>query len=308
MPPLTLAPSGVVNPVQVTAGKTTPRQAPVECCTTRGRLSAEPAYSPTSAAAARLRDVRPVEGLRHREHPPRPRHLVGDTLVARRRRMSGGAARPFVHHQWYVAAYGREVGREIRGRAVLGSRSPPTAPRTARPSLWPTAASTAASRCRRPGSTATRSSAAATLHLRQGRRAVHVPARSHRIPRTARFASCPWPSSTCFVWVWIGEPDRAERRWYREFPGSPTRRPRLGADRAARGARESARRQPRRAVARELPARRLHWRPRSSTPPSPSRLSIRPGSSTSTGTWTTRTTRPSAPSPRACRPVEEVLP
>jgi phenylpropionate dioxygenase-like ring-hydroxylating dioxygenase large terminal subunit len=116
----------------------------------------------------------------------------------------------FVRNQWYVAAYGEEVGDDLLGRTVLGE---PIV-------LYRTQDGTAvglADRCvhrRYPLS----------LSHRDGDRIVcgyhgftyepsgacaYVPAQT-RIPRTARVPSYPVVEQDSLVWVWIGEPDRAD--------------------------------------------------------------------------------------------------
>ena len=116
-------------------------------------------------------------------------------------------------NQWYVAAYGREVGRELLGRTICGE--PIVFYRTEDGEVdgaCATAACTAASRCRSPaGSSATGSSAATTASpTTPTARASSVPGQT-RVPRTARRARSTRSSSrTRFVWVWIGDPDLAD--------------------------------------------------------------------------------------------------
>jgi vanillate O-demethylase monooxygenase subunit len=116
----------------------------------------------------------------------------------------------FVRDQWYVAAYGYEVGRELLARTVLGE---PLV-------LYRTEAGEAvalADRCvhrrfplsesRLDGDTIVCGYHGFTYD--PGGTCVSVPGQT-RIPRTARVASYPVVERDSFVWVWIGEPDRAD--------------------------------------------------------------------------------------------------
>jgi vanillate O-demethylase monooxygenase subunit len=116
----------------------------------------------------------------------------------------------FARNQWYVAAYGHEVGRELLGRTICGE---PIV-------LYRTEAGEAvalAGRCvhrryplsqsRLEGDTIVCGYHGFT-YGRDGE-CVFVPGQQ-RIPRTARVASYPVVEQDSFVWVWIGEADRAD--------------------------------------------------------------------------------------------------
>ena len=116
----------------------------------------------------------------------------------------------FVRNQWYVAAYAEEVGDDLLGRTVLGE--PIVLYR-----LQDGAVTALADRCvhrRYPLS----------LSHRDGDRIVcgyhgftyepsgacaYVPAQT-RVPRTARVPSYPVVEQDSLVWVWIGDPARAD--------------------------------------------------------------------------------------------------
>jgi phenylpropionate dioxygenase-like ring-hydroxylating dioxygenase large terminal subunit len=114
--------------------------------------------------------------------------------------------------QWYVAAYGREIGRDLFSRTVCGESI----------LFWRTAAGavTAMSdRCvhrRFPLSQApTRLVDDQVVCGYHGftygadGRCVAVPGQT-RVPRTARLRSYPVVEQDSFVWVFIGDPDRAD--------------------------------------------------------------------------------------------------
>ena len=117
----------------------------------------------------------------------------------------------FARNQWYVAAYGAEVGREqILGRTVLGE---PIA-------LYRTEDGTAvglADRCvhrrfplsesRLEGDTVVCGYHGFTYDQRGA--CVFVPGQT-RIPRTARVGAYPVVEQDSFVWVWIGDPAQAD--------------------------------------------------------------------------------------------------
>jgi phenylpropionate dioxygenase-like ring-hydroxylating dioxygenase large terminal subunit len=117
----------------------------------------------------------------------------------------------FVRNQWYVAAYGREVGQEILGRTVLGE---PIA-------LYRRSDGTVAAlsdRCihrRYPLSAApSRVVDDAVVCGYHGftydgsGTCIAVPGQT-RIPRTARVTAYPVIEQDSFVWVFIGDPDLA---------------------------------------------------------------------------------------------------
>lgn len=115
----------------------------------------------------------------------------------------------FARNQWYVAAYGSEVGRELLARTVLGE---PLA-------LYRTQAGEAvalADRCvhRRFPLTESRlegDSVVCGYHgftYDQSGACTFVPGQA-RIPRTAKVVSYPVVEQDSFVWVWIGDPARA---------------------------------------------------------------------------------------------------
>jgi phenylpropionate dioxygenase-like ring-hydroxylating dioxygenase large terminal subunit len=116
-----------------------------------------------------------------------------------------------VRNQWYVAAYGREVGRELFSRTVCGESI----------LFWRTEAGrvTAMSdRCvhrrfplseppsRLVGDTVVCGYHGFTYGSDGG--CVAVPGQT-RIPRTARLKAYPVVEQDSFVWVFIGDPDRA---------------------------------------------------------------------------------------------------
>lgn len=116
----------------------------------------------------------------------------------------------FPRNQWYVVAYGHEVGRELLARTVLGE---PLA-------LYRTEAGEAvalADRCvhRRYPLSQSRLDGDTVVCGYHGftyaptGSCVFVPGQQ-RVPRTARVASYPLVEQDSFVWVWVGEPDRAD--------------------------------------------------------------------------------------------------
>jgi phenylpropionate dioxygenase-like ring-hydroxylating dioxygenase large terminal subunit len=119
---------------------------------------------------------------------------------------------PFVRDQWYVAAYGREVGRELFSRTVCGEPI----------LLWRTESGevTAMSdRCvhrrfplSQPPSRLDGDRVVCGYHgFTYGADGVcvSVPGQA-RVPRTARLTSYPAVEQDSFVWVWIGERDLAD--------------------------------------------------------------------------------------------------
>ncbi|MCC5575664.1 aromatic ring-hydroxylating dioxygenase subunit alpha [Microtetraspora sp. AC03309] len=116
----------------------------------------------------------------------------------------------FVRNQWYVAAYGREIGRELFARTILGEslvfyrttsgRVVALADRCVH-RRYPLSES------RLEGDTIVCGYHGFTYD--QGGTCVFVPGQA-RIPRTARVASYPVVEQDSFVWVWIGDHDRAD--------------------------------------------------------------------------------------------------
>jgi len=111
----------------------------------------------------------------------------------------------FVRNQWYVAAYGHEIGRDLFGRTILGGRLV----------FYQTSAGEVvalADRCvhrrfplsesRLDGDTVVCGYHGFTYD-RTGR-CVFVPGQK-RIPRTARVPAYPVVERDSFVWVWIGD-------------------------------------------------------------------------------------------------------
>ncbi len=118
----------------------------------------------------------------------------------------------FVRNQWYVAAYGSEVGREILGRTILGesivffrSTQGIAVALTGRCvhrrfplSQSPTRLVDDTIVCGYHGFTYDSTGSC-----------VYVPAQK-RIPRTARLGTYPVVEQDGLVWVWIGDNDKAE--------------------------------------------------------------------------------------------------
>jgi phenylpropionate dioxygenase-like ring-hydroxylating dioxygenase large terminal subunit len=116
----------------------------------------------------------------------------------------------FVRNQWYVAAYTEEVGEELLGRTILAE---PIV-------LYRTQDGTAvalADRCvhrRYPLSLSGRDGDRIVcgyhgFTYEPSGACVYVPGQA-RIPRTARVPAYPVVEQDSLVWVWIGEPDRAD--------------------------------------------------------------------------------------------------
>ncbi|MGH4035232.1 Rieske 2Fe-2S domain-containing protein [Actinomycetota bacterium Odt1-20B] len=116
----------------------------------------------------------------------------------------------FARNQWYVAAWSSEVGRELLGRTILGE---PLA-------LYRTEAGepvALADRCvhRRYPLTAGSLDGDRLVCGYHGftydtaGTCVYVPGQQ-RIPRTARVSSYPVAEVDAMVWVWIGDPERAD--------------------------------------------------------------------------------------------------
>ena len=115
-----------------------------------------------------------------------------------------------VRNQWYVAAYGREVGRELFSRTICGESI----------LFWRTEAGhvTAMSdRCvhRRFPLSESRLDGDKVVCGYHGftydktGTCVYVPGQQ-RIPRTARVSSYPVVEQDSFIWVWIGDPAQAD--------------------------------------------------------------------------------------------------
>lgn len=120
----------------------------------------------------------------------------------------------FVRNQWYVAAYGREVGRELFSRTVCGEPI----------LLWRTEAGevTAMSdRCvhrrfplsQEPSHLVGDNVVCGYHGFTYGADGVcvNVPGQQ-RVPRTARLTSYPVVEKDSFVWVWIGDRDQADEK------------------------------------------------------------------------------------------------
>jgi phenylpropionate dioxygenase-like ring-hydroxylating dioxygenase large terminal subunit len=117
----------------------------------------------------------------------------------------------FARNQWYVAAYGREIGRELFARTVLGEALV----------FYRTEAGevvTLADRCvhrryplsesRLDGDTIICGYHGFTYD--KGGSCIAVPGQQ-RIPRTARVPAYPVVEQDSFVWVWIGDRDKADK-------------------------------------------------------------------------------------------------
>ncbi|MEO3763899.1 aromatic ring-hydroxylating dioxygenase subunit alpha [Streptomyces sp. B8F3] len=121
---------------------------------------------------------------------------------------------PFARNQWYVTAYGHEVGRELIARTVLGE--PIALYRTEDEAAEVVAL---ADRCvhrrfplsqgRLDGDTVVCGYHGFTYDSTGA--CVFVPGQK-RVPRTARVRSYPVVEQDSFVWVWIGDPAVADPR------------------------------------------------------------------------------------------------
>lgn len=145
--------------------------------------------------------------LELRVPPPFVHHLVRPTAD---QGSSESLMTAFVRDQWYVAAYSDEIGRDLFARTILGE---PLV-------LYRTEAGEAvalADRCvhrrfplsqsRLEGDTVVCGYHGFTYE--PSGRCVSVPGQQ-RIPRTARVPSYPVVEQDSFVWVWIGERDKAD--------------------------------------------------------------------------------------------------
>jgi vanillate O-demethylase monooxygenase subunit len=118
---------------------------------------------------------------------------------------------PIIRNQWYVAAYGREVGRDLLARTICGE--PLALYRTEEDG----SVVALADRCvhRRFPLSQSRLDGDRVVcgyhgfTYEKSGTCVYVPAQT-RIPRTARVASYPVVEQDSFVWVWIGDPALAD--------------------------------------------------------------------------------------------------
>jgi vanillate O-demethylase monooxygenase subunit len=116
----------------------------------------------------------------------------------------------FVRDQWYVAAYSREVGRELLGRTILGE--PIVFYRTEQGEAIALADRCVHRRFPLSESRLDGDNIVCGYHgftYDQGGSCVFVPGQQ-RIPRTARVASYPVVEQDSFVWVWIGDRAKAD--------------------------------------------------------------------------------------------------
>lgn len=117
----------------------------------------------------------------------------------------------FIRDQWYVAAYSQEVGRELLARTVLGE--PLVFYRTAAGDPVALADRCVHRRYPLSQSSLDGDNVVCGYHgftYEPGGSCVSVPGQQ-RIPRTARVRSYPVVEQDSFVWVWIGEDDKADR-------------------------------------------------------------------------------------------------
>ena len=205
--------------------------------------------------------------------------------------------------QWYVAAYGREIGQELFSRTICGE--PIVFCRTGAGAV--TAMSDRCVHRRFPLSEApSRLDGDQVVCGYHGftydadGACVAVPGQN-RVPRTARLSRYPVVEQDSFVWVWIGDPAMAD----------PAADPAGAVAGLARLHHRVA------AWSRSTPATVCSWTTcstcrtrrtctaatsaprRSPRPRSPPRSTRRRASSTSAGTWTTPNARRSTPSPPA---------
>ncbi|SFA97617.1 vanillate O-demethylase monooxygenase subunit [Amycolatopsis marina] len=116
----------------------------------------------------------------------------------------------FARNQWYVAAYGREIGRELFARTILGEPIVFYRTETGEPVAL-------ADRCvhrRFPLSESNLDGDRIVCGYHgftydTTGTCVAVPGQN-RVPRTARVPSYPVIEQDSFVWVWIGDPARAD--------------------------------------------------------------------------------------------------
>jgi vanillate O-demethylase monooxygenase subunit len=125
--------------------------------------------------------------------------------------MTASRTTAYARNQWYVAAYGREVGRELLGRTLLGE------PVVLYRSEEDGRVIALADRCvhRRYPLSASRLDGDRVVCGYHGftydasGTCVYVPGQK-RIPRTARVQSYPVVEQDSFVWVWIGDAELAD--------------------------------------------------------------------------------------------------
>jgi phenylpropionate dioxygenase-like ring-hydroxylating dioxygenase large terminal subunit len=116
----------------------------------------------------------------------------------------------FVRNQWYVAAYSHDIGRELFGRTILGE--PLVFYRTEAGEVVALADRCVHRRYPLSESRLDGDKIVCGYHgftYDQAGTCVFVPGQA-RIPRTARVVSYPVVEQDSFVWVWIGERDRAD--------------------------------------------------------------------------------------------------
>jgi vanillate O-demethylase monooxygenase subunit len=115
-----------------------------------------------------------------------------------------------IRNRWYVAAYGAELGRHLLGRTILGEPIVLYRTQEGQPVAL-------ADRCvhRRYPLSAGRLEGETVVcgyhgfTYDSGGTCIRVPGQE-RIPRTARVAAYPVVEQDSFIWVWIGEPERAD--------------------------------------------------------------------------------------------------
>jgi phenylpropionate dioxygenase-like ring-hydroxylating dioxygenase large terminal subunit len=116
----------------------------------------------------------------------------------------------FVQNQWYVAAYAAELGRSLLGRTILGEPMVLFRANSGRPVAL-------ADRCVHRHYPLSQSQLVGDTIVcgyhgftyGTDGRCVAVPGQQ-RIPRTARVTCFPVAELDSFIWVWIGDPDRAD--------------------------------------------------------------------------------------------------
>lgn len=117
----------------------------------------------------------------------------------------------FVRNQWYVAAYSAEVGQELLGRTICAE--PVVLYRTSDGRVAALADRCVHRRFPLSDSNLVGDEIVCRYHgftYGPDGRCTAVPGQ-RRIPRTARVAAYPVAEQDSFVWIWIGEPDRANQ-------------------------------------------------------------------------------------------------